>query len=80
MIHVKDFVPAAGNDPGTAPPGTRAGAALGHGFIDYGRIFAAAKIEGLKYYFAEQEGPFRNSKSQLQAAKLCFDYLHALHE
>jgi sugar phosphate isomerase/epimerase len=79
MIHVKDFRPVGGNDPSTAPPGTRVGVPLGHGFIDYGRIFAAAKLAGLKYYFFEQEGPFGDGMSQLEAAKVSYDYLHSMH-
>jgi len=55
----------------------RAGTELGRGFIDYLPIFAAADSSGLKYYFVEQEAPFTGG-SQLDAAKINFDYLNAL--
>ena len=38
---------------------------------------AAAKA-GLLHYFAEQEGPF-SRMDQLQAARVDYDYLAALH-
>jgi sugar phosphate isomerase/epimerase len=74
MIHVKDFL-----DVGTkkAPPGMRVGSELGHGFIDYKPIFAAAKNAGLKYYFVEQEAPFTRM-SPMDAAQVNYDYLHAI--
>jgi sugar phosphate isomerase/epimerase len=77
MIHVKDFLPAAGEDAGAATAALRVGAELGAGFIDYKPIFAAAKSQPLKYYFAEQEGPFTRM-TQLEAAKVSYGYLHAL--
>jgi sugar phosphate isomerase/epimerase len=46
MLHVKDF------QPGVTPPHA---AQLGHGRIDYGPIFAAAKKGEIKHYFVEQE-------------------------
>ncbi len=74
MIHVKDFT-----DVGAAAvaPGLRAGTELGHGFIDYRPIFAAARSRGLKYYFVEQEAPFTDM-SALDAAQANYDYLHAM--
>jgi len=77
MIHVKDFLPAAGEHAGAATAAQRVGAELGTGFIDYKPIFAAAKSQPLEYYFAEQEGPFTRM-SQLEAAKVGYAYLHAL--
>jgi sugar phosphate isomerase/epimerase len=75
MIHVKDFVKA---DAGAAAsPGMRVGTELGQGSIDYKPIFIAAKTQGLKYYFVEQEGPFTHM-SPMDAAKASFDYLHSL--
>jgi sugar phosphate isomerase/epimerase len=77
MIHVKDFLPAAGADAGGAAAALRVGTELGHGFIDYKAIFAAARSQPLKYYFAEQEGPF-SRMTELEAAKVSYAYLHAL--
>jgi len=79
MIHVKDFLPATGGNARGAAAALRVGTELGTGFIDYKPIFAAAKSQPLKYYFAEQEGPFTRM-TQLEAAKVSYDYLHALHE
>jgi len=74
MIHVKDFL--AVNQRHVAP-GTRVGSELGHGFIDYRPVFAAAKGNGLKYYFVEQEAPFTRM-SPMDAAQVNYDYLHAI--
>lgn len=80
MIHVKDFLPATGENAGGAlAAALRVGTELGTGFIDYQPIFAAAKSQPLKYYFAEQEGPFTHM-TQLEAAKVSYEYLHALRE
>ncbi len=46
MLHVKDF------QPDVTPPHA---AQLGHGRIDYGPIFKAAKKGAIKHYFVEQE-------------------------
>ncbi len=78
MIHVKDFLPATGEAAGAAAAALRVGTELGTGFIDYQPIFAAAKSQPLKYYFAEQEGPFTHM-TQLEAAKVAYGYLHGLH-
>jgi sugar phosphate isomerase/epimerase len=77
MIHVKDFLAVDKRAP--VPAALRVGAALGRGSIDYKPIFAAAKKAGLKYYFAEQEAPFVGM-NELEAAKLSYDYLHALRQ
>ena len=58
-------------------PGLRVGTELGRGFIDYKPIFAAARAAGLKYYFAEQEGPFEHL-TPLEAAKVSYGYLHSM--
>ncbi|MGO9934543.1 MAG: sugar phosphate isomerase/epimerase family protein [Steroidobacteraceae bacterium] len=75
MIHVKDFLKATRENAGS--PAMRVGTELGHGFVDYKPIFAAAKAQGLKYYFVEQEAPFKRM-SQLDAAQVDYDYLHAM--
>jgi sugar phosphate isomerase/epimerase len=77
MIHVKDFEAMDRKAP--VPAALRVGAALGRGSIDYKPIFAAARKAGLRYYFAEQEAPFVGM-TELEAAKLSYDYLHALRE
>jgi sugar phosphate isomerase/epimerase len=73
MIHVKDFLKA----PHHAAPGTRLGTELGNGFIKYGPIFAAAGLQGLEYYFVEQEAPFSRMQP-LDAAKVDFEYLESV--
>lgn len=73
LIHVKDFLPAAGAN----TDGKMRGAELGHGTIDYKPILAAARQAGLKHSFAEQEGPFVRM-SQLEAAKVAYDYLRSI--
>ena len=76
MIHVKDFLPPRDKESNGGPE--HPGAELGHGIIDYQRIFAAAeKKAGLQHYFAEQEGPFVRM-NQLDAAREAYAYLHAL--
>jgi sugar phosphate isomerase/epimerase len=77
VIHVKDFLPSAERSPDPNGP-AHPGAELGHGMIDYRPIFAAAETAGLKHYFAEQEGPFRQM-TQLDAARQAYDYLLRLH-
>jgi sugar phosphate isomerase/epimerase len=77
LIHVKDFLPVAAKDDAATSPGLRLGAELGHGFIDYRPILAAARAAGLQYYFAEQEAPF-SRMDQLEAAKVDYNYLHAI--
>jgi sugar phosphate isomerase/epimerase len=69
MIHIKDFLPPAGNGP-------MRGAELGRGAVDYKPIFAAAAKAGLQHYFVEQEGPFARM-SPLEAAQVDYDYLRA---
>jgi sugar phosphate isomerase/epimerase len=77
MIHVKDFLPAADKDDAATSPGLRLGAELGHGFIDYRPILAAARAAGLQYCFIEQEAPF-SRMSPLEAAKVDYNYLRAI--
>jgi sugar phosphate isomerase/epimerase len=70
MLHIKDFLPPAGN-------GSMRGAELGRGAVDYKPIFAAAAAAGLQHYFVEQEGPFARM-SPLEAAQVDYDYLRAI--
>jgi sugar phosphate isomerase/epimerase len=77
MIHVKDFLPAPGKGANADSAASMRGAELGRGVVDYKPIFAAADKAGLKHYFVEQEGPF-SRMNQLQAARVDYDYLHAM--
>src|ERR1700722_176991 len=77
MIHVKDFLPAPGKGANAGSTASMQGAELGRGVVDYKPIFAAAQKAGLKHYFVEQEGPF-SRMNQLQAARVDYDYLHAM--
>ena len=74
MLHVKDFRPIK---PTTdlVGPGRPTGVELGHGFIDYKSIFAAAKNAGIVHIFAEQEAPYQ--RGQLESAKVSYDFLHS---
>jgi sugar phosphate isomerase/epimerase len=75
MIHVKDFLPDNGTASSDKAP--MLGAELGHGVVDYKPIFAAAKAEGLKHYFVEQEGPF-SRMDPLQSTRVDFEYLRSI--
>jgi sugar phosphate isomerase/epimerase len=78
MLHIKDFVKgtekSTSNRAGQRPEGTE----LSRGRIDYKPIFAAAANHGIQYYFVEQEPPFPAGISPLEAARIDYDYLHAL--
>jgi sugar phosphate isomerase/epimerase len=73
MLHIKDFKPLKSTyttaNSGPRPTGTE----LGTGFIDYKRIFAAAKKAGIVHIFAEQESPF--AVSQIESAKVDYAFL-----
>ena len=75
MIHVKDFqtriVTTLRVGP-TRPQGTE----LGHGFIDYHPIVAAAHAAGVQHAFAEQEAPYVHP--QLESAVVSYNYLKSL--
>jgi len=77
MIHVKDFMP--GEAPTTDLMGANRprGTELGRGHIDYKPIFAAAGPAGVQYYFSEQEPPIQGMTA-LEAAKINYEYMHAL--
>lgn len=78
MIHVKDFLAHPDKNAAAGAAAEMLGAELGHGVVDYKPIFAAAKAAGLQHYFVEQEGPF-SRMDQLQAARVDYEYLHAMH-
>jgi sugar phosphate isomerase/epimerase len=52
MLHIKDFKRTKLPASVAAPPPAEE---LGHGFIDYGPIFAAASPAHIRHYFVEQE-------------------------
>jgi sugar phosphate isomerase/epimerase len=75
MLHVKDFRPIKPTT-NLIGPGRPTGVELGHGFIDYRSIFAAAKKNaGIVHVFAEQEAPYQ--QGQLASAKASYDFLHS---
>jgi sugar phosphate isomerase/epimerase len=77
MIHVKDFLPGSKPTTDLMGPDRPTGTELGRGHIDYRPVFAAAGPAGVEYYFSEQEPPIVGMTA-LQAAKVNFDYMHAL--
>ena len=74
MLHVKDFRPIKPTID-LLGPNRPTGVELGHGFIDYKSIFAAAKTAGIVHVFAEQEAPYQ--RGQLESAKVSYDFLHS---
>jgi sugar phosphate isomerase/epimerase len=50
-------------------------APVGHGTIDWKRIFAAAPTGGMKHFFVEQD---YCEQPPLEAVKMSYEYLHAL--
>ena len=74
MLHVKDFRPIKPTID-LIGPGRPTGVELGHGFIDYKPIFAAAKTAGIVHIFAEQEAPY--VRGELESAKVSYDFLHS---
>ena len=72
MLHVKDFnmasKPGSAND---SPVSTE----LGHGTIDYHRVFKAAKKAHIKHYFVEQES---FDMPVMEAMKVDADYMKKL--
>lgn len=75
MLHIKDFVKGPAY---TGGPNRPIGTELGQGRIDYRSIFRAAAKAGIVYYFVEQEPPFIEGLTPLQAAAVDYKYLHAL--
>ncbi len=75
LLHIKDL--KAGNPP-TTEKDDRMGlfAEVGHGTIDWKRIFASARLGGAKHYFVEQDFC---EIPPLQSIKVSYDYLHKLN-
>jgi sugar phosphate isomerase/epimerase len=78
MLHIKDFVKSSDKKIYTASGEKPQGTELGHGFIDYRPIFAPAGKHGIEHYFVEQEPPFPEGITPLQASAMDYQYLHAL--
>lgn len=72
LLHVKDLKKGFKPNTGFEIDGTE----IGHGALDWPRIFAAAKAAGVKGYFVEQEPPF--ARPPLEEIRISYDYLHAL--
>lgn len=74
LLHIKDMVdhPAP-----TQELDARMGefAPVGHGTIDWKRIFAAAPEGGMKHYYVEQD---YCEQPPLEAVKMSYEYLHKL--
>ena len=77
MMHVKDFVAGSKTTTDLRGESRPKGTELGRGHIDYKPIFAAAGPAGVEYYFSEQEPPIAGM-TELEAAKINYDYMHAL--
>jgi sugar phosphate isomerase/epimerase len=73
MIHVKDFQPIKQPTISLQGPDRPEGVELGHGFVQYQRIFIAGKAAGIEHAFAEQEAPF--SHSELESAAIDYKFL-----
>jgi sugar phosphate isomerase/epimerase len=50
-------------------------APVGHGTIDWKRIFAAARIGGMTHFFIEEDWC---EEPPLEAVKISYTYLHSL--
>jgi sugar phosphate isomerase/epimerase len=73
MIHVKDFQPIQAPITSLRVADRPHGVELGQGFVQYQRIFDAAKKAGIEHAFAEQEAPF--SHSELDSAAIDYKFL-----
>jgi len=77
MIHVKDFLLTGKPTTDLQGPDRPKGTELGKGHIDYKPIFAAASQAGVEYFFSEQEPPIVGM-TELEAAKMNYNYMNAL--
>jgi sugar phosphate isomerase/epimerase len=80
LLHIKDFKKgfAPTQKLGETGEGAPVPTELGRGSIDYSRIFHAAKTAHISSIFVEQEPPFKEMPA-LEAIKVDYQYLHALH-
>ena len=74
LLHIKDM---KDHPPNTVEKDDKMGmfAPVGHGVIDWKRIFAAAPTGGLKHFFIEQDWC---EQPPLEAVKMSYTYLHSL--
>jgi len=72
LLHIKDLKPGF---PPTTGEGPAAFTEVGKGVIDWKRIFRGAKGGGLKHFYVEQDECDGDS---LEAARISYNYLHAL--
>ncbi len=70
LLHVKDIRPG---QPSTEGEGTGS-TELGHGTINWKKVFAAAKRASIKHYFIEQEDPFLNMPV-MEAIKVDYEFV-----
>jgi sugar phosphate isomerase/epimerase len=77
MIHVKDFLLTGAPTTDLQGPDRPKGTELGKGHIAYKPIFAAAGQAGVEYFFSEQEPPVIGM-TELEAAKINYDYMRTL--
>ena len=71
LVHIKDQMPG----PPTTARGPRT-TEVGRGTVDWKKVFAAAKLAGVKGYFVEQEPPL--DRPPLEAIKISYDFLRDL--
>ncbi len=74
LLHIKDLTPG---HPPTRTLDAKMGlfAEVGHGTIDWKRIFAAAPTGGLKHYFVEQDFC---EHPPVESIRMSYEYLHKL--
>jgi sugar phosphate isomerase/epimerase len=77
LLHIKDFKASAKPSFTVGPVSGPEGTELGRGHIDYKPIFAAAKKSEVKWYFVEQEPPFK-AMPAMDAIRIDYAYLHNL--
>lgn len=77
LLHIKDLRKGVKFDPRQSPPesGPNVFAPVGHGRIDWPRLFAHVHEAGTRHIFVEQD---RCTLPPLEAAKISFEYLRNL--
>jgi len=73
QLHIKDLKP--GFPPTTQSDDRPAFTEVGHGVIDWPKIFKAARKGGMQHFYVEQDQCDRDS---LESAKMSYEYLHKL--
>lgn len=70
LLHVKDIRPGKPSTEGEGTGSTE----LGHGTVDWRKVFAAAKRASVRHYFVEQEDPFLNMPV-MEAIKVDYEFV-----